>query len=185
MAEEEETTGEEKKESGPEGESDEPEGSPELRVFMVGLEIEEARVEKAKKRAADLARAEKRDGTGRLTWQEPGLREDDVVSAAGRDEVNLEVCRLALGEKILPTFIFRRIGLSLREIFAGGALFAAPLTLTAAGAEIGYSMGAVPRRLEDALILVAILAGLVFPLLAGELLYKEEPEEQAGQPGPA
>lgn len=77
---------------------------------------------------------------------------------------------LALAVKLIPSLVFRQVGLGYREILASGLLLAAPLSLTVAVTEIGVNLGQVSRDEQGALIMVAIIAGLLFPLLARLLL---------------
>jgi Trk K+ transport system NAD-binding subunit len=66
-------------------------------VPVVGLEIEQHKLETATKRVSeDEVKLCLRDGTSRLTWEELGLTgRDTVVCTTRRDDVNLEVCRIA------------------------------------------------------------------------------------------
>jgi len=88
-----------------------------------------------------------------------------------------ELLVLAVVVKILPSLIFRAQGLSGREIFASGLLLSAPLTLTVAVSEVGHSLGAINDRVQGVLILVAITAGLVCPLIARLVLPAKEEDE--------
>jgi Kef-type K+ transport system membrane component KefB len=88
---------------------------------------------------------------------------------------------LALAVKILPSLIFRRSGLSWRELLAAGLLFSAPLTLTVAVAEVGKRVGAISSSLQGSLILAAIATGLLGPYLARIILPRSAPGGR--QPG--
>lgn len=84
---------------------------------------------------------------------------------------------LAVLAKILPSVIFMKLGLNWREMLAGGLLFAVPLTLTIAVAEVGVRLSnegvrlkAVTHEEQSVLILVAIATGLVIPFIARFLL---------------
>ncbi len=87
---------------------------------------------------------------------------------------------LALAAKLAPAFLFMRAGLTVREVLAAGFLFAAPLTLTVAVAEVGVRVGAIDRDLQGSLILVAIFTGLFMPFLARVVLPRSErkPDEE-------
>ncbi|HUT54304.1 MAG TPA: cation:proton antiporter [bacterium] len=82
---------------------------------------------------------------------------------------------LALAVKIIPSLLFRRSGLTFRELIAAGLLFAAPLTLTVAVAEVGKRVGAISSSLQGSLILAAIATGLISPYLARLILPRSAP----------
>jgi Trk K+ transport system NAD-binding subunit/nucleotide-binding universal stress UspA family protein len=66
-------------------------------VPVVGLDMDEKKVELAEKRMGDSAvKIYAKDGTSRITWEELGLSEKDlVVCTTRRDNVNMEACRIA------------------------------------------------------------------------------------------
>lgn len=87
----------------------------------------------------------------------------------------MKLILLALIAKIVPSFLFLRLGLNWREILANALLLSAPLTLTVAIAEIGGSLGAISPELKSVLIVVAIFTALVCPY-AAKLILAEEPK---------
>jgi len=73
---------------------------------------------------------------------------------------------ISIGVKLIPSLLYYRVNLNLREITASGFLLAAPLTLTVAVAEIGGSLGEIDGETQGMLILVAVINGLLCPFLA-------------------
>ncbi|HOX43249.1 MAG TPA: cation:proton antiporter [Myxococcota bacterium] len=89
---------------------------------------------------------------------EPGLISPDSLLLA------LELTGLALAVKLLPALVLLRGGLSLRESLAAGMLLAAPLTLVVAISAVALELGAVDGAGRTSLVLLALAAGVVFPI---------------------
>lgn len=71
----------------------------------------------------------------------------------------------------VPVFVgYAASGMDLRSAGAAGLLLAAPLTLQIAVADLGVRNGILASDVEAALILSAIVAGVVFPALARRIL---------------
>ena len=85
----------------------------------------------------------------------------------------LSILLLALFIKLFPSLLVRLRGFSLKEALGLGFLLSAPLTLMVAIAEIGFQLGLLERSQHSALILLAIISGLVYPIFASRLLKEE------------
>jgi len=92
---------------------------------------------------------------------------------------------LAVVVKLVPSLLFVRIGLGLRDIISSGLLLAAPLTLNIAVAEVGVRLHkatggeqGITRDTQGVLILLAIGIGLVLPYAARMLLPASKEEEE-------
>jgi Kef-type K+ transport system membrane component KefB len=78
-----------------------------------------------------------------------------------------------LGVKILSSLLLVLEGYKLKEAAGAGALLAAPLTLVIVTAELGVKMGLIEHHLESILILLAVLTGIVAPILFNLLVGRE------------
>ncbi len=67
------------------------------KLQVTGMDIDEKKIEMTKRHPlSENARLVWKDGTSRLTWRDLEFSENDtVVAVARRDDVNLEVCRIA------------------------------------------------------------------------------------------
>jgi len=79
----------------------------------------------------------------------------------------------SLGVKILSSLLLVLEGYKLKEAAGAGALLAAPLTLVIVTAELGVKMGLIEHHLESILILLAVLTGIVAPILFNLLVGRE------------
>ena len=77
----------------------------------------------------------------------------------------LELLALSFVVKMLPGFFLLREGLSLRETVSASVLLSAPLTLVVAIAGVGEEVGALDQTGTGTLVLLAILSGVVFPVV--------------------
>lgn len=66
--------------------------------------------------------------------------------------------------KIIPVLILRR-WFNWREVFGAGVLLSTELSLVIAAATIAYKMDIIAKDMYGALILVAVLSSLIFPIL--------------------
>ena len=65
-------------------------------VRLVGIDLKEEKLARAREFLKDEVELVLSDGTSRLTWERLGLKpEEAVVAICGRDDINLEVCRVA------------------------------------------------------------------------------------------
>ncbi|KEO81123.1 hypothetical protein EL26_22555 [Tumebacillus flagellatus] len=71
----------------------------------------------------------------------------------------------AYGVKLLPMLWFGGPAIDMRDRFAGGLLLSSQLTLVIVAASIGVRLHVIPRVIEEAMIVVAILTCLLSPLL--------------------
>ena len=65
--------------------------------------------------------------------------------------------------KLVPAFLLKFVGFTMRQVMASGFLLAAPLTLLVAAEEMGHELGVLDDRMSSAIILLAIVSGVVFP----------------------
>ncbi len=75
--------------------------------------------------------------------------------------------------RLLPSLSLIRQGLSPREMLAAASLLSAPLTLVVAIAALGVNLGVIDSRDNNTLILLAVMAGVVFPVLFRLLASKQ------------
>ncbi|WP_274651217.1 cation:proton antiporter [Paenibacillus humicola] len=66
--------------------------------------------------------------------------------------------------KVLPMMVMIR-KLGLRKALAGGFLLSSRMTLVVVAATIGIRMGVIPAKLEDALIVMAMITSILSPLI--------------------
>jgi Kef-type K+ transport system membrane component KefB len=85
------------------------------------------------------------------------------VAALGRTLIVLGVASLIA--KLLPSALLLLLGLRLRVVVAGAFLLATPLTLLVAIAALGREMDVIDASTSAAVILLAIVTGVVFPTL--------------------
>ena len=64
-----------------------------------------------------------------------------------------------------PMFLFRLLGLGNREVAASGLILSAPLTLLVAISQVGLDGGLIDDQAATAIVLYAILGGMLFPVL--------------------
>ncbi len=76
----------------------------------------------------------------------------------------------SLISKLLPMLLFRAIGVSMRQAFAGALMLCAPLTLLVAMATLGRRLGFLDERIAGAIILWAMLSSVLFPSLFKRVL---------------
>ena len=69
----------------------------------------------------------------------------------------------SLVTKLLPAALLLLAGISLRQVVSSAFILAAPLTLLVAASEMGHELGVLDDRLSEAIILLAIVSGVVFP----------------------
>ena len=72
---------------------------------------------------------------------------------------------ISFASKVIPSLLLKLEGLTLRESVAAGFLLSAPLTLVIVIAELGVKMGAIDHHTESSLILLAIITGILAPVL--------------------
>ena len=65
--------------------------------------------------------------------------------------------------KLVPAFLLKFVGFTLRQVLSSAFLLAAPLTLLVAAQEMGHELGVLDDRMSSAIILLAIVSGVVFP----------------------
>lgn len=106
-------------------------------------------------------------------WSELG-----DVEALGRVLVVLGVASLVA--KLVPSALLLLLGLRFRAVFAGAFLLATPLTLLVAIAALGREMEVIDASTSAAVILLAIVTGVVFPTLFKLLA----PREVIAEDGP-
>ena len=82
----------------------------------------------------------------------------------------------SLVTKLLPATLLMFAGISLRQVIASAFILAAPLTLLVAASEMGHELGVLDDRLSEAIVLLAIASGVVFPT-AFKVLVPKHPEE--------
>jgi len=85
----------------------------------------------------------------------------------------LSLLGLGLIFKLLPSLWLRLGRFSWREIFALGFLFSAPFTLMVAIAEIGLQLGLLSEELHSSLLLLAVVSGLIYPVISRRLFQPE------------
>jgi Kef-type K+ transport system membrane component KefB len=90
---------------------------------------------------------------------DPGTVSLDSLATAGL----LLAC--TFGVRLVPGLALVRLGTSLRGALATVSLLSAPLTLVVAIAAIGASLGTLDESGQSNLIVLAVLAGVVFPVL--------------------
>ncbi|MFH1811312.1 MAG: cation:proton antiporter [Pseudomonadota bacterium] len=76
-----------------------------------------------------------------------------------------ELLVAAFAVRLLPSLLLLRQGLSVRDMLSTASLLSAPLTLMVAIAVLGRSVGLVGQTDVSALVVLAILTGVVFPVL--------------------
>ena len=113
---------------------------------------------------------------------EVGMRFDPgVISGQGL----LHACALLLAilvVRLLPCLALLRQGYSLRYMFATVSLLSTPLTLVVAIATIGLELGALDKNGHGVLIILAVMSGLVFPVLFRLLKTNGDPTDSAAEP---
>lgn len=77
----------------------------------------------------------------------------------------LGLAGLLLAAKLLPLLPLRVIGLRSKEAFGMGLLLAAPLSLLVVAGTLGQKMGLLSPALNGMLVLTAVLASILFPML--------------------
>jgi Kef-type K+ transport system membrane component KefB len=92
----------------------------------------------------------------------------------------LALVGVALGMKLLPSLLLILSGLKIRESLALCFLLASPLTLMVAIAELGLELGKFSREIASMVILLAIISGILYPLLARMLLSEESSSPHQG-----
>ena len=75
--------------------------------------------------------------------------------------------------RLLPSLSLIRQGLSPREMLGAASLLSAPLTLLVAIAALGVNLGVIDSRDNNTLILLAVMAGVIFPVLFRLLASKQ------------
>ena len=65
--------------------------------------------------------------------------------------------------KLVPAFLLKFVGFTLRQVLSSAFLLAAPLTLLVAAQEMGHELGVLDDRMSSAIILLAIVSGVIFP----------------------
>ena len=110
-------------------------------------------------------------------WSELG-----DVEALGRALVVLGVASLVA--KLVPSALLLLLGLRFRTVVAGAFLLATPLTLLVAIAALGREMEVIDASTSAAVILLAIVTGVVFPTLFKLLAPKPAPSEAIPEDGP-
>ncbi|ADU96415.1 sodium/hydrogen exchanger [Thermovibrio ammonificans HB-1] len=85
---------------------------------------------------------------------------------------------LSFTAKILPSLLLKLEGFTLRESVGAGALLSAPLTLVIVTAELGTKLKVIDHHTENLLILLAIVTGILAPVLFN-LLVKGEGSESS------
>ncbi len=78
----------------------------------------------------------------------------------------------SLLSKALPLLLIRLLGVPLRQVFAGAFLLSSPLTLLVAIAALGRDLGILDAAGSGAVILLAIVSGVIFPVGYKQLLGK-------------
>jgi len=76
---------------------------------------------------------------------------------------------VSLGTKMVASLPLLLRGLTLRETIGSGLLFGAPLTLLVVVARIGLSIGQLDDTQAGALVLLAIVTSVIFPLIFRQL----------------
>ena len=89
----------------------------------------------------------------------------------------------SLVAKMVPALVLLVLGLPLRAVLGGAFLLATPLTLLVAIAAIGREMNVIDVPTSSAVILLAIVTGVLFP--TGFKLVAPKPTEPAVEPEPA
>lgn len=84
----------------------------------------------------------------------------------------------SLATTMIPVFLLKLVGFSLRQIVSGAFLLAAPLTLLVAVAEIGHELGVLDNRMSAEVILLAIASGIVFPTVFKLICPRPKSEEE-------
>ena len=69
----------------------------------------------------------------------------------------------SLAVKVVPSLLLLLAGLSARAAIAGSFLLATPLTLLVAAAALGLQIGVIDEPTSSAIVLLAIVTGVVFP----------------------
>jgi Kef-type K+ transport system membrane component KefB len=94
-----------------------------------------------------------------------GLRFDfDTVTGQGL----LMAGQLALAAflvKLLPSLTLLRQGFGIRQMLGTASLLSAPLTLMVAIAALGFDLGVLGRGGQSTLIMLALITGVVFPVM--------------------
>lgn len=85
------------------------------------------------------------------------------VSTLGKTLLILGAASLVA--KLLPSILLLILGLKIREVAAGAFLLATPLTLLVAIAALGQELQVIDATTSAAVILLAIVSGVVFPTL--------------------
>ncbi len=77
----------------------------------------------------------------------------------------LLMAAMSFVSKLFPSLLLKLEGFSFRESLAAGFLLSAPLTLVIVTAELGVKMGVIDHHTENSLILLAIVTGILAPVL--------------------
>ncbi len=104
------------------------------------------------------------------------------VSTLGRALVVLGLASLVA--KLVPSTLLLLLGLQLRAVAAGAFLLATPLTLLVAIAALGREMEVIDPPTSAAVILLAIVTGVVFPTLFKLLAPRPAPSEAIPEGAP-
>ncbi len=84
----------------------------------------------------------------------------------------------SLAAKMLPSMLLLLAGLNLRESVGAGLLLGSPLTLLVAISRIGLAVKVLDKPTASAVVLLAIVTGVVFPWTFRALFAKREPETE-------
>jgi Kef-type K+ transport system membrane component KefB len=85
----------------------------------------------------------------------------------------------SLVTKFLPSTLLLFVRISFRQVVSSAFILAAPLTLLVAAAEMGQEIGVLDDRLSQAIVLLAIVSGVVFPT-AFKLLVPKHADQPPG-----
>ena len=94
-----------------------------------------------------------------------GLRFDPSAIDPRSLGVSAVLLVLSFGVRLLPSVVLMRQGLSARDIVGTASLLAAPLTLLVAIAALGHELGVLDDQQRGTLIVLAVLTGVVFPVV--------------------
>lgn len=87
----------------------------------------------------------------------------------------------SLVTKFLPATLLLFVGISFRQVVSSAFILAAPLTLLVAASEMGHEIGVLDDRLSAAIVLLAIISGVVFPTAFKVLVPKHSEETKSGE----
>ena len=104
------------------------------------------------------------------------------ASTLGRALVVLGLASMVA--KLVPSTLLLLLGLQLRAVAAGAFLLATPLTLLVAIAALGREMEVIDPPTSAAVILLAIVTGVVFPTLFKLLAPRPAPSEASPEGAP-